>query len=255
MTAYHGGKQRIGRDIANVIYDVSTMIERESGFKIKGYCEPFCGMLGVYKHIPELFSSHKPKLNYKAGDINESVIEMWKEAQKGWIPQSSCSEIQYNSLKNYSGNNVNKMALRGYIGHQYSFGGKFFDCYAPKYGKTSDSTKASDNVVSIARNIKDVTFKNCSYSIFSRLKGYIIYCDPPYESSNSVYFSKDKRMSFNNNSFWDWCRHMSRYNILFISGYTAPKDFTCVFSCSHKLTGISCGNKEEKRRIEKLFIV
>jgi site-specific DNA-adenine methylase len=98
MTAYHGGKQRIGRDIANVIYDVSTMIERESGFKIKGYCEPFCGMLGVYQHIPELFSNHRPKLQYKAGDINESVIKMWKDVQKGWIPPTTCTEKRYNTL-------------------------------------------------------------------------------------------------------------------------------------------------------------
>ena len=53
MTSYHGGKQKIGKKIANIIYEESILIEEETGFKIKGYCEPFCGMLGVYQHIPE----------------------------------------------------------------------------------------------------------------------------------------------------------------------------------------------------------
>jgi len=47
MTAYHGGKQKIGKILANVIYDVSTEIEQDKKFVIKGYCEPFSGMLGV----------------------------------------------------------------------------------------------------------------------------------------------------------------------------------------------------------------
>jgi hypothetical protein len=34
-------------------------------------------MLGVYQHIPELFSGHL-RFKYQAGDINESVIKMWK---------------------------------------------------------------------------------------------------------------------------------------------------------------------------------
>lgn len=43
MTAYHGGKQRIGKEIATVIADMTQDVT------IKGYCEPFCGMLGVYQ--------------------------------------------------------------------------------------------------------------------------------------------------------------------------------------------------------------
>jgi hypothetical protein len=46
MTAYHGGKQRIGKKLAQVIYDESMDISEEEGFQIKGYCEPFSGMLG-----------------------------------------------------------------------------------------------------------------------------------------------------------------------------------------------------------------
>ena len=55
MTTYHGGKQRIGKTLAQIFVEESIGIEGEYDFKIKGYCEPFCGMLGVYQYIPKLF--------------------------------------------------------------------------------------------------------------------------------------------------------------------------------------------------------
>lgn len=50
-----------------------------------GYLEPFCGILGVYQHIPRLFQDH-PSLKYRAGDINESVIKIWKK----WLKTIWC---------------------------------------------------------------------------------------------------------------------------------------------------------------------
>ncbi len=55
MTYYHGGKKRIGKDIADIIYQITSEVEKQTGQKFQGYCEPFCGMLGVYQHIPSLF--------------------------------------------------------------------------------------------------------------------------------------------------------------------------------------------------------
>jgi len=40
MTSYHGGKQRIGAEIAQVIYEVSSYVEEQIGIKFKGYAEP-----------------------------------------------------------------------------------------------------------------------------------------------------------------------------------------------------------------------
>jgi DNA adenine methylase len=252
MTSYHGGKQRIGKRIANVIYDEFLDIENEYDFTIKGYCEPFCGMLGVYQHIPELFKGHNPKLQYIAGDTNKSVILMWKKAQKGWKPPTKISERKYNTLK-YD----KPSSLKGYVGHQYSFGGQFFKGYAPKYGKTLDSSKASLRIVDIAKKIKNISIQHDSYKQFSKLKNYIIYCDPPYEGTETRYYNKDGssiKNTFNSNMFWDWSRKMSKHNIVFISEYNAPKDFESIFSSSHKLTGISPG-KKNKKRTENLFII
>jgi hypothetical protein len=56
-------------------------------------------MLGVFQHIPELFENHKPKLTYKAGDINKSVILMWKAIQRGWKPPTKITKERFDELK------------------------------------------------------------------------------------------------------------------------------------------------------------
>jgi hypothetical protein len=251
MTAYHGGKQRIGKKIANKIYKESILLSEEDDFKIKGYCEPFAGMLGVYQHIPELFKQEGYNLKYKAGDINKSVIMMWKSAQRGWKPPVKSSEKQYNQLKHSKDS-----AIRGYIGHQYSFGGKFFDGYAPKYGKTIDSTRASNKVVNISKTLKNIIFTHALYTQFSKLKGYIIYCDPPYFNTVNRYYDgvNNKKQNFEHTQFWNWCRYMAKDNIIFVSSYNAPKDFSVIFSSTHKLTGIGSANNN-KKRTEKLYVL
>jgi DNA adenine methylase len=249
MTSYHGGKQRIGKKLSEIIYNESIDIENNYEFKIKGYCEPFSGMFGVYQHIPKLFEQTHQKINYKAGDINKSVIMMWKAAQKGWKPPYTATEKQYNNLKI-----AKDSALKGYIGHQYSFGGQFFNGYAPKFGKNSNSLKASTNVINIAKVLKKVEITQGSYTQFSKLKGYVIYCDPPYDNTIQRYYNSNDKVGFDHVFFWEWCRMMSYNNIVFISNYNAPKDFELIFSSAHKLTGI-CPNKNNKKRVEKLYLL
>jgi site-specific DNA-adenine methylase len=252
MTSYHGGKQFLGKRLAQVIYDVSAEIEDEEDFEIEGYCEPFCGMLGVYQHIPEFFEDHRPKLKYKAGDTNKSVIMMWQEAQKGWVPPTKCSEKYYQELRY----NNKDSAEKGFIGHQCSFGGIYLHGYALKYGKSASSVReGSKNVVQVAEKMKQTKFSYGDYTQFSHLKGYIIYCDPPYSKSYQGY-KKGKRLSkFNSEEFWDWCEKMSRYNIVFVSEYSIPKniDADLVFEKTSKLTG---GHSiKSKARTERLYVI
>jgi len=81
-----------------VILDVT----REIGFKLVGYLEPFCGMLG-YIDICMI-----KKLDFKAGDINKSVI---MELQKGWIPPNKCSNKHFLELRG----NWSCLFFQGYI--------------------------------------------------------------------------------------------------------------------------------------------
>ena len=119
MTAYHGGKQKIGLKIAKVI--ISNLNKDWIDKFIIGYCEPFCGMLGVYKHIYQLFEHNNNTISYKAGDTENCVIMMWQESKKGWVPPNNVSEDLFYTLKDKKDS-----ALKGFVGHQYSFGGQYF---------------------------------------------------------------------------------------------------------------------------------
>ena len=225
MTLYHRGKKRMGKALANVIALETDKICKRTGFQIKGYCEPFCGMLGVYQHIPDLLNGRyhsTRKLKYKASDTNGCVIEMWKAAKEGWKPPTQVTEDRYNSLKNQH----KDTALRGYVGHQYGYGGKFFDSYAPNYKSSlMDSTYASQSVQRLGAIMKhyNVEFKENIYKQCSRLRGYVIYCDPPYCATKSVFYKGTNVTSFDSSEFWNWCKQMSRHNIVFVSEYTCPK--------------------------------
>ena len=248
MTSYHGGKQRIGKKLAEIIYDESIIIEEEEDFVIKGYCEPFCGMLGVYQHTTELFSNHTPKLKYKAGDINKSVVKMWQEAQTGWKPPTKCTKKQFDTLK-YDGKSS---AIKGFVGHVCTYRGVYFDGFFQH--KPSKINNNVQNVMRIGKQVQNVQFSSGMYTQYSNLKNYVIYCDPPYKEATQRYFEGigyTDRLDFDHKKFWEWCRKMAENNIVFVSEYSAPPDIEKIFSSSHRLTS---SNKDNKR-VEKLYIV
>lgn len=219
MTAYHGGKQRQGRGIAKTIVETSWEICDDENWEIRGYCEPFCGMLGVYRHIPELLDLDVP---HKAGDSNVSLIKMWKAFQKGWKPTKRLtSERRFKQLKRDGKSSANK----GFVGHFYGYMGKYFQPFDGRNTVTK-LVRVSDRMSGIAQKLSNVRFSPGSYKQFSRLRGYIIYCDPPYQSHSNYYDERGAMKQFDHEEFWDWCRKMSRYNIVFVSEYEAPKDFT-----------------------------
>ena len=208
---------RIGQALANCMknyIDDDTILQ--------GYCEPFCGMLSVYKHIPDLFANQE--IIYKAGDANESVIRMWEEAQNGWIPPLNCTENEYLELKD-----AKPSGAKGFIGHQCGFGGIYFGGFIGRYGKSTNITKASDRVCKIASMLESVKFSTGDYTQFSDLKGYLIYCDPPYSGTQCRY-----KRRFDADKFHHWCLEMSKYNLVFVSGYTTPNPVAeAVFQSSY----------------------
>jgi site-specific DNA-adenine methylase len=224
--AFHGGKQRTGEEIADVVHEISVNIEEDEGFQIKGYCEPFCGMLGVYKHIPELFEGHKPKLRYKAGDANASLIAMWQAAKKGWKPP--IRKIKIGEFERLAGNGKVSRE-KGYIGHLYGYRGKYFQPFEHRTTKAM-RIRSSEGVHTIGEDLRTVSFTSGFYTQFSRLRGYVIYCDPPYAVQSYYYDEYGTRRVFDRDAFWEWCRRMSENNIVFVSEYSMPKDFEEVWS-------------------------
>lgn len=74
----------------------------------------------------------------------------------------------------------------------------------------------------------------------------MFYLDPPYKNTKQYGISKN----FNHDEFWEWCREMSRKNIVIISEHTAPEDFGCIWSMPVKRT---IDNTKRVQTVEKLF--
>lgn len=235
-TRYHGGKQRIGKEIALVMHEYTK------NKNYIGYIEPFCGMLGVYQYVLQKFKNKKMK--FYANDVHRGVVLMWRKARDNsdWIPPNYITEDEYLEWKK----DKKDSADRTFIGFQYAYGGQWFGTYSIRCEKkkSNDQGTAGKRVMAIGKLLKknNVKIHNRDYRQLRNLKGFIIYCDPPYDRSQ-CHFSKGK---FNSDEFWNWAREMSKNNIVFVSNYSAPDDFKCIWT----KTTTSLGAK----RTEKLYI-
>lgn len=89
-----------------------------------------------------------------------------------------------------------------------------------------------------------------SYNEIDIPKDAIIYCDPPYQGT-----AEYKEGSFNHKEFWDWVRKVSKTNKVYISEYTAPKDFKAILEFSQKSTLQGGQQKHNNQPNECLFVL
>lgn len=213
MTAYQGGKGRIGKRIAKVI----KRVEDELIESPMDYFEPFCGMCGVLRY----FSSKNDRQVY-ASDIHPDLILMWKAVQEGWKPPRKCSKKEYLRLRSSP-----PSPKRSFIGFAGSFGGNFFSGgFRIKKGGPDFLGQAYRGLNKVAKDVKSVTFQGpCSYDEYEP-KGMLIYCDPPYEGNK---LGSDLFRKFDHDVFWKTMRKWSENNLVFISEWTAPHDFVKIW--------------------------
>jgi DNA adenine methylase len=232
MLPYCGGKARIGKEIADVL---STICESS---KCTDYFEPFCGALGVMRHMVD------KGYNCYASDANEDLILLLNSIKSGKFkipPKVSKKEYLEYKEKKHS-------AERGYVGICYSYAGTFFGSY---YTKKSDGTdligKNNRRLKSMIPTIKKIKkISHGSYEIYNP-KGFLIYCDPPYVNTQQKY----SRKNFDSDKFWNIMRKWSKHNIVVVSETEAPKDFICIWE-KEIYSGIS--KLTNSYRVEKLFV-
>jgi len=235
---YLGGKQRIGKHIAEYLQQ----------YENSKYLEPFCGSLGVLKHMTNKETT--------GNDYHADLIEMWKAVQKGELKYpESVSEEEYEEAKELK----SPSALKAYIGFGMSFGGRYFGAYAHKYlgTKKEDFCKEMRNSLERIRpKISNVKFTNKDYREI-KVKGYLIYCDPPYKETK--YPIKYRRGTkeydvFDSEEFWKKVREWSKNNVVIVSETSAPPDFEEVWS-SDQVRSASRSKNTPKPSVvaEKLF--
>jgi DNA adenine methylase len=225
---YMGSKRRIAKYILPIILKDRT--------EDSWYVEPFVGGANIIDKVQG---------KRIGNDINKYLIALLQEMQKDTFTLPFIGEKEYKEIQN----NKNKYEdwLVGYTGFNLSFGAKWFGGYRrDKTGIRNYENEAQQNLKAQRLLIKNIIFTCGSYITMSIPDNYIIYCDPPYANTTKY---KDK---FNHDEFWDWCRIKSKNNKVYISEYTAPEDFKCIWS--KEIVSSLTKDTGSKTGVEKLFI-
>ncbi len=212
------------------------------------YVEPFVGGANMIDKVDGL----------RIGcDSHYYLIELLKAIQGGWIPPEYVSPEEYKLILEDRKNQ--QPELVGFVGFCCSFGGKWMGGFARNIAsgkpnaeilnKTSRNycAESKRNLLKQAPNLQGVIFKWDNYNNLIIPPNSLIYCDPPYAGTTKY---KD---SFDHVKFWQWVRdkHAEGHTI-FVSEYSAPEDFTCVWS-KQTLANFSLQENRDKSRVEKLF--
>ena len=232
---YMGSKNRLAKDIVPII---QGYIDKGCS----GYLEPFVGGANIIDKI---------KCDNKYGsDAHKQLIAFLNALSNGYEPPKNISEEEYKYIKTHQNEYDDKFL--GYIGFQLSYGAMWFGTFRrDKIGKRKYDKEAYQNVMKQAPNLKGIIFKNCSFKNINHVKNYVIYCDPPYR-----YTTKYTTGTFPYDEFYDWCREMSKDNVVLVSEYNMPDDFKCIWSKETKclLSSDREPNDNKNIRVEKLWI-
>jgi DNA adenine methylase len=254
---YLGGKQRLGKHISPTLRDIWDT--NRINMKLDGILDPFCGSLGVFKHMTD-FEGAK---TYVASDYHPDLIAMWQAVQNGTLEYPvSISEEEYLEAKAMD----SPSAYKAFVGFGMSFGGRYFGAYSQKYLGEKREDFCKEMVNSLKRTAPmirrpRVMFSNIEYQSLQP-KNKFIYCDPPYEVTKyPIKYRRDtKRYDvFDNAEFWNIMRKWSKNNLVVISETNAPKDFVEIWNMDRYRSAAQSQQtrfteKSETQKIEKLFI-
>lgn len=230
-----GSKARIAKFIMPI------MLEEAKRKEITAWVEPFVGGANTIDKVPNYFKRMGIDLNPhtiaaligirdKADELQEVVTEEYYKQICGAKPNPITSLVRFGA----------------------SFGGKFEAGFARGKTNGGDPRDYWAETVRNARKqsslVQGIEFICGNYEDYSHLEDCLIYCDPPYFGTTSY-----KTGQFDHEKFFDWCRKMSRNNSVFISEYSAPDDFECVWQGEIKTNFASQRSGATHNAVEKLF--
>ena len=238
---YMGSKSRI---VGSIVPIIQKYIDDN---RITTYIEPFCGGCNVIDKI---------KCENKiASDSHRYLIAMFQNLNKIYELPVFITKEHYSEVRDCFNKDSNKYEdwYVGAVGFLASYNGRFFDGgYAglveTKTGVVRDYyDEAKRNLLEQIPFLGNVNYCCNDYRAFSDFKGSLFYLDPPYKNKKQYGSSKN----FNHDEFWQWCREMSKNNIVIISEQEAPNDFDCIWEQEVKRT---IDNNKRVDVVEKLFI-
>jgi len=252
MTAYQGGKKLLAKRIHAKIKELEATAFPDQQ-PLRPYFEPFVGMASVLLE----FAKDNDGRELYACDAHSGLIKMWRRAQRGWVPPTTCTRERYDDLKS-----SRPSAERAFIGFCMSFGGVFFQGgyrgVHREYAK-----KGSADLVEAAKAVRHASFLDPrSYTEFQP-EGMVIYADPPYKGNrlgDTIPASKRLRgrglfQGFDHEEFWNTMREWSKSNLVVVSEREAPYDFRAVLEVPYRVsTGPAGSGRTTKRYAERLYV-
>lgn len=230
-----GSKARFAKHIAPI---VNNALGNSSGI----IYEPFCGGCNLTTHF---------KGKVIANDINENLIELFKDAIKGRAFPAYVSREMYNAAKS---GQMDK-ALTAYIGFCASYNGRYFEGYVGNghpiaNGKFRNyQQEAIKNFLDTAERLRDMESLELTSVPYYEMEiedNSVVYCDPPYMGSKGY-----KAGSFDHEKFWAWADTVARNNVVFVSEYsTLSESFIPVWEMEAETTV----GRTKKKATEKLFM-
>ena len=238
---YMGSKNRLAKELAPIIQSYITE-------ETKGYLEPFVGGANMIDKIV---------CNKRYGsDLHKELIALLSHISISFedVP-NTITKQEYDNVKNNIKNFEDWYV--GLVGFCASYNGKYFggyanDVYTKKNTIRMYTDEAIRNLKKQTPNLKGIIFKHCSFlDIKPTISNFVIYCDPPYRDT-----TKYKIEEFPYEQFYDWCRKMSKNNIVIVSEYNMPNDFKCIWSkeITTSMYKNRIVNDDKNNRVEKLFI-
>lgn len=215
---YMGSKRRIAPSIMPIIlagYNQDSI-----------YIEPFAGGCNSLQFAPD---------NGKriANDKDRYLIAMWKELQKGWVPVEHVTEELWRSVR--SSPELHEDHIRGYVSFCASFGADPNGGFARNVRKDapnaeilnsttkSYSRQSRNNILKQLPLLQNITWLSEDYLNLEIPENAIVYCDPPYNGTTGY------SANLNHTEFWAWVREKSKIATVFVSEYSAPPDFNCIW--------------------------
>lgn len=204
---YTGGKVAVGKKWAAIIGPCDT------------YWEPFCGMLGVGRHVlarRRLFS-----------DSDRSVVSFLRALRDGWTPPTSLSEDRYYQIKE---DGDEDSPIYAFAAFGCSFSGKRWGGFArDKRGLRNFAGEASRACVLLSSHLlKSDEFLCSDYRALEVTGASTVYCDPPYSKTTKV-----GQGHFSEAEFEAWLCHIKAGVNLFVSEY---RDMTHLGMTSRSLS-------------------
>lgn len=236
---YVGSKNKLAKDLVPIIQSYITE-------ETKGYLEPFVGGANM---IDKIVCENKIGC-----DIHKELIELLKYAQSNELPET-VSETEYKNVKDDKESYPSWYV--GMVGFCASFGAKYFGGYARRYNKDGTIFDVPRQAINSLRKqskdklFQDIKFLHKSFNELNldKIKGYVIYCDIPYKGT-----TKYQTAGFPYEEFYKWCEAVSKNNIVLISEYSMPDEFTCIWSKEVKTSlGSGVNENSDKNRVERLF--